>query len=350
MAVEPHKVFITADAVGGVWQYTLDLTRALVRAGADVMVATMGPRPDEAQREEMLAVGRVQLIESDFALEWMPNPWGDVDAASEWLLAAARDWEPEVIHLNGYAHASLLWGKPVVVVAHSCVCSWWRAVHAEPAGEEWSEYRRRVREGLLAANTVIAPSAFMASCIAHDYGLPLNRVRVIHNGSEAPLAPIRPKQNVIFAAGRRWDRAKNLDLLERIALKLDWELRIAGGQLSRPQLLTEMQRSGIFAHAALYEPFGLAVVEAARAGNCLVLSDIPSMRELWDGAAIFIDPRDEQRWISELNRLSRDGSAREDFATAAQRRSLAYNIEAFARSYLDVYRSLMMRAKSEVAA
>ena len=39
---------------------------------------------------------------------------------------------------------------------------------------------------------------------------------------------------------------------------------------------------------ALYEPFGLAVLEAAQAGCALVLSDIPTFRELWDGAALFV--------------------------------------------------------------
>ena len=42
---------------------------------------------------------------------------------------------------------------------------------------------------------------------------------------------------------------------------------------------------------ARYEPFGLAVLEAAQAGMRLVLSDIPSFRELWDGAATFVASR-----------------------------------------------------------
>ena len=31
--------------------------------------------------------------------------------------------------LNAYVHAALPFGRPVLVVAHSCVTSWWRAVH-----------------------------------------------------------------------------------------------------------------------------------------------------------------------------------------------------------------------------
>ena len=44
----------------------------------------------------------------------------------------------------------------------------------------------------------------------------------------------------------------------------------------------------IFVSVSRYEPFGLAVLEAAHAGCALVLSDIPTFRELWQGAASFV--------------------------------------------------------------
>ena len=51
-----------------------------------------------------------------------------------------------------------------------------------------------------------------------------------------------------------------------------------------------MARTAVFVSPALYEPFGLAVLEAAQAGCALVLSDIPTFRELWDGVALFVAP------------------------------------------------------------
>ena len=76
------------------------------------------------------------------------------------------------------------------------------------------------------------------------------------------------------------------------------------GLCRTPELISQMSVASIFAHPALYEPFGLSVLEAARAGCCLILSDIPSLRELWDGAAIFVDPRQPEAWVRELNRLT----------------------------------------------
>src|SRR6185312_15110567 len=82
------------------------------------------------------------------------------------------------------------------------------------------------------------------------------------------------------------------------------------GHIPSADLLDLMGRASIFAHPALYEPFGLAVLDAARARCCLVLADIPSLRELWGEAAVFVDPRDPAAWIRELNSLSRDPSRR----------------------------------------
>src|SRR5581483_1351257 len=232
------------------------------------------------------------LAESDFALEWMANPWKDVEAAGKWLMDLASAFRPDIIHLNGYSHANLPWSRPVVVVGHSCVFSWWKAVHGCAPGEEWAEYKRRVMEGLAACDVAICPSKYMACALAEEYGTTREKIQVIYNSSRAPENGGGDKREFILAAGRIWDEGKNLRLLERIAPQVHWEIRIADGARPQAQLLEEMWQAGIFAHPALYEPFGLAVLEAAQRRCCLVLADTPSLREIWRDAAIFIDPRD----------------------------------------------------------
>ena len=39
------RVLMTADTVGGVWQYALDLARGLSEAGASTILAVLGPAP-----------------------------------------------------------------------------------------------------------------------------------------------------------------------------------------------------------------------------------------------------------------------------------------------------------------
>ena len=357
------RILITADAVGGVWQYTIDLVRGLVQSGVAVMVATMGPRPSEEQAHQMPP--GVQLVTSEYALEWNSDPWHEVDEAGHWLLQLRDQFRPELVHLNGYVHASLSWRCPVLVVAHSCVVSWWQAVHGCDPGPEWNEYRHRVRAGLLACDSVAAPSNFMAGEIASHYRIPLAKVRTIWNYSSTVANGTRMKQPFCLAAGRTWDEAKNFGLLPEVARKTPWPVYLAGGdaadsfmpmrvlgRVPYEELLERMRRASIFLHPALYEPFGLAVLEAARAGCCLVLSNTASARELWEGAAIFADPRDASQWIDVLFRLSGDPGECERMGRAAQEHSRRYDEGRFRHSYSELYCDLLRRfgSRTEAAA
>src|SRR5206468_2043376 len=104
----PRRILMTTDAVGGVWNYALDLSAALGVHGVEVVLATMGPPPDTDQRRKA-ALANVTLRESSFRLEWMREPWADVARAGDWLLELEREFAPDLIHLNGYTHAALPW-------------------------------------------------------------------------------------------------------------------------------------------------------------------------------------------------------------------------------------------------
>jgi glycosyltransferase involved in cell wall biosynthesis len=211
----------------------------------------------------------------------------------------------------------------------------------------------------------------MAAALQQEYGAIADKISVIHNFSGASRPTLPQKQPFILAAGRVWDPAKNLRLLEQVASRVTWQIHVAGhdrspddssataesvvflGPLPRSELLERMEAASIFAHPALYEPFGLSVLEAARAGCCLVLADIPSLRELWEGAAVFIDPRDPDRWAFELENLIADASKREALGSLAGSHSENYRGSVAIESYWNLYRSLLNssnQAKKEAAA
>jgi glycogen synthase len=351
---------MTADAVGGVWAYSVSLARELSRSGIQVKIAVLGPSPSVEQKQQMALLPNVTLAECSGALEWMANPWEDVDASGEWLLALKGEWKPDIVHLGGYSHAALPWGVPTVVVAHSCVLSWWAAVHNETPPAEWAEYARRVRVGLEAASAVIAPSLAMKHALEDHYGLTPERVTVVPNFTDVNGTTKATKQPFCLTAGRLWDKAKNVSLLREVALKgIPWPIRIAGedeagkdteasvvgwerlGALPHSRLMEQMALASIYLHPALYEPFGLSVLEAARAKCCLVLADIPSLRELWQSAAIFLDPNDPDVWTEELNQLTRHPEIVRQMAEAAYARSLKITGEASAAAYIEIYRTLL---------
>ena len=75
------------------------------------------------------------------------------------------------------------------------------------------------------------------------------------------------------------------------------------GTLNEAELAQAYAGAAVFVSAARYEPFGLAVLEAAQAGCALLLSDIPTFRELWDGAAVFVPSEDPRRLAKALQHL-----------------------------------------------
>lgn len=363
MGVErSHRVLMTADTIGGVWQYALDLCRQLSADGDRILLATMGAEPSRAQRAEAGSIERLQLATSGYRLIWMREPWCDVERAGEWLLALAREFRPDVVHLNDYAHGDLPWAAPVLVVGHSCVLSWWRAVHGTPAPPAWQRYRRRVRAGLHAADLVVAPTRGMLQALERHYG-PLTATRVIANGrSRTRIGEVR-QTPLVFAAGRLWDEAKNVRALAAAAPRLSWPVCIAGserhpdggfarlpnvrllGKLPEAKLRTWYSRASIYALPARYEPFGLSPLEAAQAGCALVLGDVPTLREVWGDAAVFVAPDDVDALAREISRLIAEPSRRRDYAARAHRRALRYTPQAMADGYRSAYAGLEAGAR-----
>jgi glycosyltransferase involved in cell wall biosynthesis len=281
----------------------------------------------------------------------MDDPWDDVERAGEWLLDLEDDEEPNVVHLNGYAHGALPFHAPKLVVGHSCVLSWWRAVKGEDAPPSWSRYRDAVEKGLQGADAVAAPSAWMLGALHEHYrfGAPS---RLVYNGKGQGTGDGEQKQPVIFAAGRMWDEAKNLAAVIAAAPRIQWPLRIAGdgaplGRLGREAMQHELDAAAIYLFPALYEPFGLSILEAALAGCALVIGDIPSLHEVWRDAAVFVPPRDPAAIARAVNEIIANDDFRAELARRARTRAAGFTPERMATGYRETYAAL---AAAEVRA
>jgi glycogen synthase len=356
--VKVGRVLMTADAVGGVWTYCLHLAGALARLGVTVDLAVMGPPPDQAQRANAARIARLTLWTASFRLEWMEGGVEDIVRSGQWLLALAARTAPDVVHLNGYAHGALPFPAPKIVVAHSCVLSWWQAVHGCAPPAAWDDYAAAVRDGLAGADRVIAPSAEMLRALDRHYGPRAVPSSVIANG----LGPVRGrrarKRPAVLAAGRLWDAGKNIAALAAAAPAIPWPVMVAGdvavegtpasppstadgvrylGRLDAKAMTTAYRKATIYALPARYEPFGLSVLEAAQHGCALVLGDIPSLRENWTGAALFVHPDDIEGLGRTIRAVISETRTQRAMARRARRRARKLSLRKMCRATLEVY-------------
>jgi glycosyltransferase involved in cell wall biosynthesis len=172
----------------------------------------------------------------------------------------------------------------------------------------------------------------------------------------------------VFAAGRLWDEAKGLATLDEAASRMTAPVAVAGplagpggqapvprhlrclGSLSEPGMARWMADAAVYGAPARYEPFGLGVLEAAQAGCALVLADIPSFRELWSGAAVFVPVGDARALAEALDGVVWDRPRRQELAEAARDRSRAYGLDAMAEGMLAAYGAALAGSSRGAAA
>jgi glycosyltransferase involved in cell wall biosynthesis len=224
-----------------------------------------------------------------------------------------------------------------------------------PADFEWR--RELVERGLDRASVVIAPSGAFAVETARAYDVQ-TPVLAVHNGRRPIPAGVVPQADFVFTASRLWDEGKNIATLDAAAAQLDGPFEAAGpvdgpngahidlhqlrllGEISAARMAGLLAARPVFASAALYEPFGLSVLEAAHAGCALVLSDIATHRELWRDCALFVPARDPGAFARAFRRLLADRDRRNALGRAAHARALLYSPERMASRMAAIYARL----------
>lgn len=361
-AAAPRRVLVTADAVGGVWQYSLELARGLACRGIETVLTVLGPVPNAAQLAEAAAVPDLRVVPTQLPLDWTATAPESLHAAASTLAELAASCEVDSIHLHTPALVnSCRWPAPVVAVAHSCVATWWRAVRGGALPRDFVWRAACMAEGIAQADAVIAPSRHFSALLHNAYGTD-RPIVVVHNGRRSNRAGMGPRRRGALTAGRLWDEGKNVTVLDQAAERLNAPVFAAGpiagphgaaiklshihhlGALSSARLATEYATLQLFAAPSRYEPFGLAVLEAAQAGMALVLSEMPTFHELWDGAAHFVEPDDPAAWAAALGALLDDRQRRERLAEAATIRSREYKADAMVEKTLAVHRAVLARA------
>jgi glycogen synthase len=351
------KIFISTDTIGGVWDYTTTLARELRGHGHEVMLAAFG-EPSAGQMAQL--PDRIKLEVRSYRLEWMPDAWVDVQAGGEWLAELSSEWGADVVHLNQLAYAVHDFAAPTVLVVHSDVLSWIREVRGCDPPAQWHEYAEMSRRGIAAADVLIAPTHYQSLLTEKHYGRAAEHV--IYNGVRPPVPyPSMRACPLLLSVGRAWDEAKGMKVLDEAVVRLgenappahvlgaergphgerfSAQRLVCHGQVGRMGVDRWMGVATAYVGASLYEPFGLAPLEAALQGCALILSDIGSFREIWDDAAVFFQKGDPEDLAEQIRSVHAESHRWRTLGEAAKARALQFTADRFGDAYLEIYENL----------
>ena len=355
------RLLMTTDTVGGVWTFTRELTEGLLTEGCSVMLVSFGREPsadqsawagDLAQRWPQ----HFRFVPTTFALEWMQSNASFYAESAALLERSSTEFRADLIHANQLCYGTLASVHPMLVTAHSDVRSWFDACRGhQPPASPWIErYDHLVQRGLQAADTVVAPTAWMLEQAEQHFG-PFRNAVVASNGRDVSAgATSAPRKKQAVTAGRLWDEAKNLALLEHVTSPMP--LLVAGertgpdatthqpashvqwvGHLAEPDLLRLFRSSLLYLATSRYEPFGLAPLEAAFCGCALVARDLPSFREVWGDAALYFHNATDLSSL--LDTLHNDEALIRTLAhRATERAGQHFTRQQMTQRYLHLYR------------
>jgi glycosyltransferase involved in cell wall biosynthesis len=234
-----------------------------------------------------------------------------------------------------------------------------------------AEFRRRfteqARRAAREADRIIAVSAFTAGQVVELLGVERTRVTVIPHGVRGLPGGGGAREKIVLHVGAIQKR-KNLVRLVRAfaALPGDWRLVLAGssgfgaepvfaairesgcaerisviGYLTDAELAAWYARASIFAFPSLDEGFGMPVLEAMSAGLPVIASRTSAVGEVAGGAALLIDPENEDDLAAALKRCAEDEDLRAELTARGFDRARDFSWRRAAAETWSVYRELL---------
>jgi glycosyltransferase involved in cell wall biosynthesis len=367
---------LPALVTGGVERGTVEIAGALAEAGGTALVASAGgPLVRTLER----AGGR----HIDLPLD-SKNPFV-VRRNADRLAEAIEAFGVELVHARSRAPAwSALWaarrtGRPFVTTFHA------------PYGTGGLPFKRLYNSVMARGERVICISRFVMDHVAQTYGVPAERLRLVHRGVDLEIFdPDRVSPERLIQLARRWrlpdgvpvivlpgrlTRWKGQTDLLRAAAKLEdleFLVVLVGDDQGRTAYRAELERLigelGLAAKAMIADPcndmaaaymlsdvvvsastdpegFGRVVAEAQAMGRPVVASDHGGAPEqLLPGETGLVYPPGDVAALAEALReaLALDSEQREELAeTAIRRVREAFTKQAMCAGTLAVYREVL---------
>ena len=382
---------------GGIGRYTRELVRALVAQdpSSQYTLLVADPRPSPASLAPNARFRRVPVADV-----WLQRLWHRLrlPLPVEWL---AGDFD--LFHQPDFVLPPLRRGVPGLLTVHDLTF----VRDPDSAEPSLRRYLNRVVPGSVArAAHVLADSAATRDDLIREYGTSPEKITVLYPGVDARFQPqddpaeraqVRgrygiPEGPFVLSVGTLQPRKNYVRLIQAFArianlraqqLPVDSTtstppgladasplLIIAGGRgWLYDEIYAEVERqgltgrvlfpgfvadgdlpalyraAGVFAYPALYEGFGLPVLEALACGTPAVTSDVSSLPEVAGDAALQVDPTSVDALAAELTRLLTDNALRADLRTRGPAQARKFTWESAAGQLLDIYRKIVDQSR-----
>jgi glycosyltransferase involved in cell wall biosynthesis len=232
-----------------------------------------------------------------------------------------------------------------------------------------SEYEKNIFKK---SKTIIAVSDYIKKEIINYYDLQSNKIITIHNGidlkefNDVKRIGLKDKlgvSNIILFMGG-FSKRKGIHILLRALAEIkekDWILIIVGSgdlkskkeiidlintlniknriinfsNVSRELLKSILFEADIFVHPALYEPFGIAVLEAMATGKAIIATRTGGIPEILANAGVIIGVSSEELRKA-LEMLISDLKLRKKYSMLAKERVKIFDWKQIAEKYLAI--------------
>lgn len=224
------------------------------------------------------------------------------------------------------------------------------------------------------AARVVAVSAFGAEELHQVFGIPRERIAVIHHGVEPSFSPgppetlpagVRAGEYFLFVGDPVGEPRKNFAMLleayrRAFADRPDAPALVVAGsrdpqtegvihagnlgddlQGSTNTALRSLYRGALaLTMASYHETFGMPMAEAMACGTPVVASTGSCLPEIAGDAALYAPPGDAGVWAQRLADVAADGALRDRLRAAGLARAKLYDWDVSARRHLELFRTV----------
>lgn len=276
--------------------------------------------------------------------------------------------------------------RPFVVATHS-------VNEVEPGARQPlhdATYARLYRHCARRADAVIVPAEVTRQAVVERYGVPEERVAVVHQGADDAFRPIddsavlRATRARYFGTGRPYilfvgkcSVRRNIPILVRAYAELRRargiphglllfgpnheglplaelcrELGVAGdvvqtdGRVAHhADLIPVYAAADVFVHPSTFEGWSITTVEAMACGTAVVAADRGGLGEVARGHALMVADPSVDALVDAIGRVLEDDVLRQDLRRRARARGCALGWREMTRQTLDVLRDVAARPR-----